>query len=374
MTDVEKKILKALEDDKDLAVDKKPTGMGKAMAIAAVKSNVENASAPQVLPDLPDEAPSLSSEELEEAAQKAQETKSWAEKAGERLLDLKKEQRRIHAVEGWDLVRKLAERDALLSERIKEIEEAGDENLSRHVEYSEFLNFIREVETPEQIKKVLRRLLDESVNEDGVTRVRDIHKEEAHRLKSANKGRLPRGYFYVEGQCYAFYSPSEGQEKSSGQKALEAEFTKALRRVSLQKKRKIRKKTEELRALTDVSDDLDGMIDKDDPQEGLYRIFKEPVKEGKRVIRHGGVGIVRLVLKERGDRSFAIIEAVDGTGCFHFLSGQEGKLWASVPNAIFGKVPENLPSDVCENVLRFTRALNKHLFPIWKAQKESKEE
>lgn len=318
------------------------------------------------LPDL-SASPALSEAEIEKAAEAAARKKVWAEQAGGALRGLKDRKEKICAIPGWELEASLAKEVAALTAKIKEIETAGDENLHRHVGFSAFLNDIRAVEAPEQMDAVVGRITDEKVNDNGTTRYQAARKDEVHRLKSA--GMLPQGAFCWREQWYLPYEPFDGEVKSSAQKAVEAEVTKAIRRLWDVKKKANRKKSEELRSLP-ANNDLSGILDN---VAGLYRVECAPVrdkKNPKKVIRHGGVAIVRLSDRGKKGNSFFLIEPIDGAGCFDWLVGERG-WWLSVPNAIFCKVSEKTPSDVRDKALRLASALNKVLFPLWKARKEA---
>lgn len=280
------------------------------------------------LPDIVEVEP-LSEEEIACAAEEAKKKKEWVEQAGAMLLKLKEERDSIQSIDGWDLLPKLVSRVNKLTSMIEELESAGDENIHRHLEFSEFLNFIREVKTEHQMDYVVKRLVSESVNTDGATRYRAVSKDEVHRRRSS--GTYPKFAFFWKGSCYFPYEPASDEMKSDGQKAVEYEVMKAILRLSLKKKKGIMKKTEALRSM-DASSDLSGMLK---GVVGLYLIEAEPIRDNdnkKKIVRHGGVAVVRLCDNKR-------IEPVDGAGCFHWLSGEDGKWWISVGNAILGKVP-----------------------------------
>jgi hypothetical protein len=321
------------------------------------------------LPEIPEEIPMLSEEDLQKAAEKARKNKKWAEQAGSLLSKLKKEKEKICSIEGWETEPSLVKQEKIISSRIKEIEETGDENLQGHVKFSEFLNFIRKVETPEQMEEMASRLVVDEVNDSGATRYHISNKAEVHRLKSA--GKLSDSAFLLNGRWYLPYQPPAGEKKSSGQVAVEREVSKAKRRVSWCKKKKIIKKTDELKLIS-AENDIELMLD---GVEGLYRLFADPIrdrKNDKKIIRYGGIGIVRLTNRGNDKKPFFVVEPVDGAGCFHYLSGARGWFVSLYPQAVFAKGLDKIPPKYAmDKVIELARELNRRLFPLWKDRKEA---
>jgi len=321
------------------------------------------------LPDVSGEVHLLSDEDLAKATEEASKKKKWAETAGASRAIAIKRLADIRSIEAWDTVKELVEEEAALVARVEEIDSIGDENLRHHVEFSEFLNFIRKVDTNEQLCVVAERLLSERAFENGSTRARAVSKGEVRRAKAANGNKLPHGFFYVGDKCIKFKELEEGQEESSGQYAVNREFEKAIKRLSKIKKKEIIKKQENLQKMDEVSDNLEDIFD---GKPGLYRFSREAFHDKKKNVNcHSGVAIVRLVKRgKEGNKSY-IIEPVDGAGCFHWLSDKKG--WSvTLTQAIFAQVHrDKVPSDVYKNVHSLAIALNKHLFPIYLERKKA---
>jgi len=335
---------------------------------------------PTTLPILDEEVSTLTESEIEEATIEATMKKEWAEKAGERLYKLKRERQRIYSTPGWDIVPGLVKLEANITANITKIEDACDDALRSHVDFSEFLNFIRGVERQEHMAKVVKYLIADVANNFGETRYRIATNSEVKRLKSV--GKFPKTAFFWSDKCYLPYGLDDNEKKSSGQIAIEREVMKAIRLLS-------RKKSDELYAM-DANDDLSGILD---GVPGLYRIQQDSDRDEKgkkKSVRYSGVAIVRLSDRGKGGSSFFVIEPVDGAGSLRWLCTEKGKWWLSVSSAIFAKVPWQSHSDETEeeaiaredkwafisqknknNALHLARVLNKGLFPIWKEREES---
>jgi DNA-directed RNA polymerase subunit E'/Rpb7 len=342
------------------------------------------------LPDLSGGVPSLSEEELEAAAEEARKKKEWVEQAAAMKQAALEERSKICSTEGWELVPFLVKKEAELTAKIRQIDAAGDENIHKHLVFAEFLNTIRAVEFRDQMNEVVKHLVVLEADDNGATRYCVASSGEVQRLKSS--GMFPETAFFWDEKWHLPYEPSEGEEKKRGQIAVEKEVRKAIRRLEMrsskQKKKEIVAKMERLRQM-DANDDLSGILD---GVLGLYRVEVEPVcdtRNKKRIIHHGGIAISRLLNRGRNGADVFVIEPVDGAGCFHWLSGEEG-WWISVSSAIFAKAPwaprqNDTEEDVQkreerfafiseekkDKALRFARVLNKNgLFQAWKDRKD----
>lgn len=205
-----------------------------AMTAAGTKAPATETPA-AALPDLntievgPVEIPTLDASVREKIAGEAEATKQWAEAAGSKLAQLEDNLEKIR-VEISKIERlpasalsstaknlltqlkeaerqELAKRDSLLG--------AGDDALKAHVEFSRLLEEIRSTD-PSHLGEV-RTLIGRVVK---IGRYRLATEAEIKAAKAPG-GKWPLGTIFFEGKIYFSFS-----EKSSGQKALEAELRK----------------------------------------------------------------------------------------------------------------------------------------------------
>lgn len=251
------------------------------------------------LPDLGsfDVAP-LSDEEIAEKAKKAQERAQWALGAAAKLTEIRGEIAKLEAIEkaggalASDDMRKLA----WLRAKEQELMHAGDESVQGHVAFASFLEGVRSsVRTVANCKKYAEILVQR-----GHYRIagKAEHADFRKRMKASEKDVLPVGARVVDGTLYipAF----AGDEKSAGQRAVEAEFVRLVRETYRDLSKAAKAHEREVESAGGNSDlsalnrgDVEIYIfknstDKDKRQRGTLRIeiYEHAKKEGEEPVKY----------------------------------------------------------------------------------------
>ncbi len=308
---------------------------------------------------------SIDEEEVEKAAQEIAKKREWATKAGERLFECHQSLKVLYSkFPDWDLDESLSKQGAKIQNAIKEIEGVKDKALWQLVKCYEFLSEIRAVKTKEDMNGIVHKLTTELACNHGETpRYREVFREEIHRVKSENKGKLSEGAFLWEDKVYFPNKECFFGIKTPEEEALYLEISKKIKEFSFKKREKIVRKTQELMSRKDASDDLTSVVL---GKEGCYKLHLQPKTEGKRTVRHGGAIIVQVFIREMGEdrRPIAFLKPVDYSGVFSFLDNYKGKWHVSLMQAIYGKLPENFPKEHYDEAKKFVFLLNELLFSV----------
>ncbi len=204
----------------------KTTAMAEALKRAEdKKKNNGNGDALPIL-DAIEIAP-LSDEEIAEKAKKAQERAVWALGAAAKLQEIRGEIKKLEVIEkaGGVLTSDDMRRLAWLRSKEQEILRAGDSSVQGHVAFASFLEEIRNASRTVPVCKKYAEFLVQR----GHYRIagKAEHADFRQRMKAGEKDVLPVGARIVDGVLYipAFV----GDEKSAGQRAVEAEFVRLVR-------------------------------------------------------------------------------------------------------------------------------------------------
>ncbi len=287
------------ENEKIVYTSGKNTTLGDALKGARPIKKAKANGNGDALPDLGSfEVAPLSDEEIAEKAKKAQERAQWALGAAAKLQQIREEIAKFVAIEkqGGALVSDDMRKLAWLRAKEQELMHAGDEGVQGHVAFATFLEEIRNASrTVTNCKKYAEILVQR-----GHYRIagKAEHADFRKRMKAGEKDVLPIGARVVDGMLYipAFV----GDEKSAGQRAVEAEFVRLVRETyrDLSKAAKAHEKEiENAGGNADLSPLNQGQVgvylfknstDKDKRQRGTLRVevYEHAKKEGEEPVKY----------------------------------------------------------------------------------------
>lgn len=261
-----------------------------------------------------------SPEQLELEKKIAHENKEWAENAAEGLQKIRSNIRSFDEIvlSGGILNTNQKAQLEKLREAERQITSAGDEAIQKHREFAEFLAKVRAA-TPD-LKRAEEFVL-EAVTDGRYHKASDI---EVKRIMSLMRGNepFPQGLIFLNGVNYL--PTVEGDAKSKGQMALEAELTRFVRQSI-----KAHKDIEE----AGISDDLRGL---QQGRIGKYRIiFEERINPISGKKHYAGNGIVEVAIRKMDNGPIdqvRIIVPIKGDGslkCFSKLAEKDFYVSAS---------------------------------------------
>ncbi len=294
------------------------------------------------LPDLDQiQIQELTEEEIAEREKKVQERKQWAENAAQKLMSIRERTAQLKRLAMHGVLTQEDKNEIVfLSELETKILSAGDEELQKHVQFAEFLEEIRNaVPHKELAKAFLNRVVAEG-------RYRLATEEETNQIRNDKK--WPQGTIFFGGKVHLPAFTEE--EKSAGQRAIEAELGKYIREANkiLAKERK--SKTDEIKSIT-----VKNLALFKQGEAGLYRLeFQEREDETGRKWR-AGMGLIELRNNSNGDKPFLVIMIKKGTGSLEWFNRYTEK-W--IPFSWYKhEVPGTAPDpDFAEKFIRTIRA------------------
>ena len=227
-------MIKQKEEDKRDTVGTIGPGLGNSVAKAVhvaqqKKKEKGNGSGNDgALPDLGSfNVTLLSDEEVAERTKKARERADWALGAATKLASLKGEIVKLEDIikAGGALTTEDAKRLDWLRKKADELSHAGDAGVQGHVAFATFLEEMRNASRTVLVCKKYAEILVQR----GHYRVagKAEHADFRQRMKFGEKDILPQGAAVVD---YTLYLPAfKPEDKSAGQRAIEAEFTRLKR-------------------------------------------------------------------------------------------------------------------------------------------------
>ena len=311
--------------------------------------------APKTVP-LPDlskiEVGTVSGERLTAINKEAQERKEWAENAGAKLAQIQEE---IRKLEGDQNTRFSPTGQQLLA-HYKDAEQrlltAGDESLRQHMEFSKLLNEVRSTDPTHlgEVGEIIFR-----VCQMGRYKIASEQEVEAGR----KEGKWPAGTIFFEKKVYlSFFA-----EKSSGQRALEAELRKLVDAVKFSKAASIK---------TRGNSDLSGLVS---GKTGYYYLFSPKRTEEDRKFSEGHALVeVKDINKGKTDKKpYGVVEVRDACGSLGWMAEDRGRwipfLWVERGRVITSneKRLEKNEFDRAVRVIRVIRAL----VDVWSKSQKS---
>ena len=302
------------------------------------------------LPDLDKiEVPEVSGDTFEQIKKEVSERKQWAEAAGAKLQQIQEQIRKLERDSSLNLSPHGKEVLAQLKAAEKKLLNGfgGDEALKQHVEFSQLLEEIRATDPAHigEVRSFMNRLV-------GIGRYKVATSQEIEEGKKA--GKWPSGTIFFEGKIYF-----STQEKSAGQRALEAELRKLVEAAKLSKAASIK-----TRGNADLSGFEAGMP-------GLYYFFSPKRTEGDRHFNEGHALIeIRDLNKGKADRKpYVVADVRDACGSLSWMVSR--KKWIPLFWINKGRVitrPENrLEKEEFEYAIRFIRTV-RALVLLWKEE------
>jgi|GEM_PF-3382659 len=286
---------------------------------APAKGNASSAASTSASTPLPDlnqiGVRELTPEEAQRKLEEAQRRKAWVHEAAKKIMAI---QERIQLLEsvvenGIPTPEDMAELKSL-TETIRQISEAGDDQVRKHLEFAEFLEAIRRSPATAQS---LGYFLNEVVARN---HYRVAAKEEAQSIW-AKKVEAPQGAIFFRGRVYL---PS-WKEKWPSQRAVEATLVRFARQVARAEKERVSSALERLKATGDP--DLSRLWA---GELGTYRLyFPARVDEtGKKWAE--GAGLVEVYLHRVGDREAKFVRVLEGAGSLEWFNNHSGRF---IPHA-----------------------------------------
>lgn len=335
-----------------------PTALASAMAEAKTggkkaKKGQQPAVDPTALPDLDGLIVARSTEEIAKDEQAAVARRQWVEGAAQKIGEFQTELDGLQAAiaKGVPTPAQLDRIDAL-KKAIKQLQEAGDEEVRKHLGFAKVLEEIRSAD-PNQGNA--ERYFAWAINSG---RYREA--TEAERKAARNERKWPQGTIFCDGNM-AVPNFSD-QEKSGGQKAVESELVKFFRaygqRAGAERKHGVDKIKEV--GNTDLTGYAEGKT-------GVYALIFPPHKTERDQRMHPeGAMLVSVEQRQNPDQSVVIaarlVEVGGSRGNLQDLKGS----WVPMSWVRVNRIPNTCPPEHRDGAERLVRFLRMG-FGIWRA-------
>lgn len=305
----------------------------------------------------------VSDEEAAREAEEARKRKAFAEQAAAKLTAAEKEIGRLEEIaKNGILSSEQVARLKHLREEVKKVREFGDTELRNHREFAEFLEFVRGLECNTLNG---RKIVERVIADDRYRLATSFEVEETKRLARERKP-WTKGYFHFEGKGYmpAF----KEEEKTGGQKALEAEITRFFRHLNKTLMEDGLKGVP--RILAEGERDLSGL---ESGKLGTYAIFY-PAHTGENgEEKKDGSILVSIRTKKVGkdDKETIILSFDNCAGSMTWMQGKGLKgRWFPFSWFHSGKPSESAPEEAKETARQIAKVVWKGFY-LWKAAQEA---